>query len=236
MGRGYNQHCTLAYALDQIGERWTLLIVRELLAGPRRYTDLAQGLVTVPSNVLASRLRDMEGLGLVERKRLPAPAESVIVYELTEEGAALSDAVAALSRWGMRSIPPTTDGRTVRARWLLPVMEARFDPRAAAGVSEAYQLQIDDGEFVHFTVDDGHGNAMPGPATDPAVAVCADAETLVALANGAITIPEALDRGAKIEGAPDAIQRMLEILPPPARSAATPPAVSVLGGNEADRK
>ena len=132
MTRSYNQHCTLAHALDLVGERWTLLIVRELLAGPRRYTDLANGLVTVPSNVLAARLRDMEALGLVERKPLPAPAESVNVYELTEDGAALGDAVAALSRWGMRSLPPTTDGRSLRAHWLMPVMEARFDPAAAA--------------------------------------------------------------------------------------------------------
>ncbi len=215
MSRGYNQHCTLAHALDLIGERWTLLIVRELLAGPRRYTDLAHGLVTVPSNILASRLRDMEALGLVARKRLPAPAESVIVYELTEEGAALSDAVTALSRWGMRSLPPTTDGRAIRARWLIPVMEARFDPQAAAGVNESFQLQVDGEEPVHFTVQDGQGKAFPGPAPEPAVTVSANAETLVALANGAVTITEATTRGAKVEGAPDAIRRMLAILPPP---------------------
>ena len=215
MVRHYNQHCTLAYALDQIGERWTLLIVRELLDGPRRYTDLARGLVTVPSNILASRLRDMETLELVARKRLPAPAENVVVYELTEEGAALSDAIAALSRWGMRSLPPTTDGRALRARWLIPVMEARFDPGAAAGVNDSYQLQVDEEEPVHFIVRDGHGQALPGPAPEPTVSISADAETLVALANGAITIPKAISRGAKIQGAPDAIQRMLEILPPP---------------------
>lgn len=191
------------------------MIVRELLAGPRRYTDLAQGLVTVPSNILASRLRDMEALGLVARNRLPAPAESVIVYELTEDGAALSDAIAALSRWGMRSLPPTTDGRAIRARWLIPVMEARFYPEAATGVNESYELRVDDEESVHFTVRDGHGKALPGPVPEPAVTVSADAETLVALANGAITIPDATSRGARIEGAPEAIQRMLAILPPP---------------------
>lgn len=220
MARGYNQHCTLAHALDLVGERWTLLIVRELLAGPRRYTDLAAGLVTVPSNVLAARLRDMEALGLVERKPLPAPADSVNVYELTEDGAALADAVAALSRWGMRSLPPTTDGRSFRARWLILVMEARFDPEAAAGVNETYQLQVDGDESVHFTVEDGRGKASPGPANEPAVTVSADAETLVALANGAITIPEATARGARIEGSPDAIARMLTILPPPTTSIA----------------
>lgn len=220
MGRGYNQHCTLAHALDLVGERWTLLIVRELLAGPRRYTDLAHGLVTVPSNVLAARLRDMEALGLVERKRLPAPADSVTVYELTEDGAALADAVDALSRWGLRTLPSTAAGRSIRARWLIPVMEARFDPEAAAGVSESYQLQVDGEEAVHFTVEDGRGKAAPGLAPEPAVTVSADAETLVALANGAITIADATGRGARIEGAPDAIQRMLAILPPPATSIA----------------
>lgn len=215
LGRGYNQHCTLAHALDLVGERWTLLIVRELLAGPRRYTDLANGLVTVPSNILAARLRDLEALGLVARKPLPEPAASVTVYELTEEGVALSGAVTALSRWGMRSLPPTADGRTIRARWLMPVMEARFDPQAAAGVSESYQLEIDGEETVHFTVEDGEGKASPGPAPEPAVTVSADAETLVALANGAITIPDATAKGATIEGAPEAIRRMLAILPPP---------------------
>jgi len=215
MTRGYNQHCTLAHALDQVGERWTLLIIRELLPGPRRYTDLARGLVTVPTNVLASRLRDLEGLDLVTRRRLPAPAEQVVVYELTEEGAALADVIAALSRWGLRSLPPTTDGRAFRARWLMLVMEARFDPDAAAGVDESYQLQVEGDEPVHFAVRDGQGEARPGAVEDAAVSVSADAETLVALANGAVSIPDAIGRGAQIEGAPDAIRRMLAILPPP---------------------
>src|SRR2546422_10714284 len=83
MAHAYDQHCGLAHALDLVGERWTLLIVRELLAGPRRYTDLAAGLVSVPSNVLATRLREMESRGLVCRRTLPAPAASVVVYELT---------------------------------------------------------------------------------------------------------------------------------------------------------
>lgn len=215
MARGYNQHCTLAHALDRIGERWTLLIVRELLAGPQRYTDLARGLVTVPTNVLASRLRDLDALELVKRRRLPAPAEQVVVYELTEEGAALSDVVAALSRWGLRSLPLTTDGRAFRARWLMLVMEARFNPDAAVGVNESYQLQVEDDEPVHFTVQDGRGEARPGTVQNAAVSITADAETLVALANGAVSIPDAISRGARIDGAGDAIQRMLAILPAP---------------------
>jgi alkyl sulfatase BDS1-like metallo-beta-lactamase superfamily hydrolase len=170
----------------------------------------------VPTNVLASRLRDLEALELVTRRRLPAPADQVLVYELTEEGAALSGAVAALARWGQRTLPRTTDGKVFRARWLILAMEARFNPEAAAGVNESYQLQVDDGEPVHFTVEDGRGQARAGSTREPAVSVKADAETLLALANGAITIPDATAKGAQIEGAPDAIQRMLEILPAPA--------------------
>ncbi len=216
MTRSYSQHCTLAHALDQVGERWTLLIVRELLTGPRRYTDLARGLVTVPTNILASRLHDLEAFKLVTRRRLPAPADQVVVYELTEEGAALSDAVAALARWGQRTLPPMADGRVFQARWLILAMEARFNPEAATGVNESYQLQIDDEEPVYFTVKDGNGQARPGTTPEPAVSVKADAETLLALANGAITIPDATAKGARVEGTPDAVQRMLEILPAPA--------------------
>src|SRR3979409_2522453 len=104
MARLYDQHCGLAHALDLIGERWTLLIVRELMAGPRRYTDLADGLVTVPTNVLAAPLKERERKGLVRRRRLSAPAASVVVYELTEDGESLSAAVTELARWGMRTL------------------------------------------------------------------------------------------------------------------------------------
>jgi len=214
LARGYRQHCALAHALDLIGERWTLLVVRELLTGPRRYTDLARGLVTVPTNVLAARLRAMEDQGLIAKRRLPAPAEQVVVYELTEEGESLSDAVSALAAWGLRTLPGSPDGAAFRARWLIPVMDARFDAAAAKNVDESYQLNVESDEPVHFTVRDGQGSGHAGCAEDPAVVVSADAETLLALADAQITIPQAMGRGARIEGSPAAIQRMLQILPP----------------------
>jgi DNA-binding HxlR family transcriptional regulator len=216
MPRSYAQHCALAHALDIVGERWTLLIVRELLVGPRRYTDLARGLVTVPSNVLAERLRHLEDAGLIARRRLPDPAEQVVVYELTEEGAQLSDAVAELAKWGLRSLPTSLGGRVFRSRWLILAMEARFDPIAAAGVNECYELSIPGEEPVHFEVRDGHGAGRTGAAEDPAVRVQADAETLLALASGALAPEEAPRHGAVIEGTPASVARMLRILPPPA--------------------
>jgi DNA-binding HxlR family transcriptional regulator len=134
---------SLAHALDLVGERWTLLVVRELLAGPRRYTDLADGLVSISTNVFAARLRELEGNGLVRRRRLPAPVASVSVYELTEEGESLADAVTELARWGMRTLPATTQGRPFRAHWLVLALRARFDPAAAVGVNESYEFDVE---------------------------------------------------------------------------------------------
>jgi len=213
VARRYNQHCGLAHALDVAGERWTFLIVRELMAGPRRYTDLAEGLVTVPTNLLAARLKQMEESGLVERRRLPAPADSVVVYELTEEGESLAPAVVALARWGMRTLPATPEGRPFQARWLVLALQARFEPGPAEGVSESYEFRIDADDVVHFAVRDGGGVAGMGPVADPAVVVAADADAFLALTAGAITPLDALARGARIEGEPAAIERMRQILP-----------------------
>ena len=213
MARSYDQHCALAHALDVVGERWTLLIVRELMAGPRRYTDLADGLVTVPTNVLAARLREMQAHGLVRRRRLAAPAASVVVYELTDEGESLGTTVIELARWGMRTLSQTTQGRPFRAHWLVLALRARFDPTAATGVNESYEFGIDGDDVVRFEVADGHGDARMGAAANPAVRVTADADTLAALTGGAISGPDALSRGARIEGDPAAIERMGSILP-----------------------
>jgi DNA-binding HxlR family transcriptional regulator len=213
MARSYDQHCSLAHALDLVGERWTLLIVRELLAGPQRFTDLAEGLVAVPSNVLTARLRDMEANDIVHRRQLPPPASSVTVYELTQDGRALSAAVTELARWGMRTLPGTTRGRPFHARWLVLALRTRFDPAAARGVTEAYEFCIDDDDVACLEVEHGEANARIGRATDPAVRISADADTLVSLSSGAITEEEAIARGARIEGKPRAIQRMRSILP-----------------------
>src|SRR3712207_6674695 len=98
-GRSYDQFCALAKALDVLGERWTLLVVRELLLGPKRYSDLLEGLPGIGTNLLATRLKTLEANGLVARRRLPAPAAST-VYELTDRGRGLEPALYELMRWG----------------------------------------------------------------------------------------------------------------------------------------
>jgi DNA-binding HxlR family transcriptional regulator len=226
MARTYDQHCGLAHALDLVGERWTLLIVRELLAGPRRYTDLSAGLISVPTNVLASRLREMEAGGLVRRRRLSPPASSVVVYELTAEGESLTGPITELARWGMRTLPPHTQGRPFRAHWLVLALQASFDPPAAEGVRETYEFTIEGDDVVSFEVSDGEGRARMGAAGDAAVRIRADAETLAGLTSGALGGAEALRRGALVEGSAAAIARLRRILPSRRLETVAPTAVA----------
>src|SRR5829696_8218104 len=110
--RSYNQYCGLSYALDMVGERWTLLIVRELIAGPRRFKDLLDGLPGISTNLLAERLRSLEQQGMIRRRTLPPPAGSA-VYELTALGQALEQTLLELGKWGSQFVPPSTEGATV---------------------------------------------------------------------------------------------------------------------------
>jgi DNA-binding HxlR family transcriptional regulator len=212
MARTYDQHCGLAHALDLLGERWSLLIVRELLAGPRRYTDLSEGLISIPTNVLASRLREMESGGLIHKRRLPPPASSVVVYELTSDGESLTGVITELARWGMRTLPPI-QGRPFRAHWLVLALQASFDPTAAEGVRESYEFTVEGDDVVSFDVTDGAGQARMGAARDAAVRIRADADTLAGLMSGEIEGAEALRRGALVEGSAAAITRLRRVLP-----------------------
>ena len=135
--RGYQQYCGLARALDVLGERWTLLLVRNLLLGPQRFTDLLEGLPGIGTNLLANRLRELKSAGLVARRELPPPAGSV-VYELTPRGRDLEPTVLALSRWGAVSLGRPRRGETYRPAWLLLSLRALFQPDAANGVREVY--------------------------------------------------------------------------------------------------
>jgi DNA-binding HxlR family transcriptional regulator len=132
--RSYDQYCAMARALDVIGDRWTLLLVRDLLVGPKRYGDLLEGLPGIGTNLLAARLRELEAAGIVERRVLPPPAGSA-VYELTEAGQALEPVAFALGRWGTRFLgSPRANDRLLPTPFFLG-MRARFSPPPAAGRS-----------------------------------------------------------------------------------------------------
>ncbi|MER5896062.1 helix-turn-helix domain-containing protein [Streptomyces sp. NPDC001876] len=197
--RSYDQFCATARALDSVGDRWTLLIVRELLAGPRRYTDLHADLPGVSTDVLASRLKDMEQSGLAVRRRLPPPAAAA-VYELTEHGRGLLPVLTALARWGTPELAERRPTDAVRAHWFaLPLLRA-MDGTKHAGVVE---VRLEEGEF-HIRTggdaqrDDAYGY---GPAAHPDARIVLDAELCLALGRGELTLAEAVAEGrAEVQG------------------------------------
>lgn len=121
--RSYRQYCAVAKSLDLVGDRWTLLIVRELLDGPQRYGDLSAALAPIATDMLASRLRDMEAHGLLRKHRMPKPA-SATVYELTDEGRSLEGVVDALARWGRRLVQTREPGDVLQPQWLARAVRA----------------------------------------------------------------------------------------------------------------
>jgi DNA-binding HxlR family transcriptional regulator/putative sterol carrier protein len=208
--RSYEQYCPAAKALDLVGERWTLLVVRELLLGPRRYGDLIEALPGIGTNLLAERLRRLEDAGFVQRRRLDPPAGST-VYQLTERGAGLEDVVLALARVGMAALGQPRREETFRPEWLTLTLRANFDPDAAHGVRETYELRVD-GQPVHVRVDRGRVEARSGPAAEPDLVLEAKAPALARLGRGELEPEEALTSGAlRVSGDPGALLRFLRV-------------------------
>ncbi|RRR80774.1 helix-turn-helix domain-containing protein, partial [Streptomyces sp. RP5T] len=185
--RSYDQYCSAARALDLVGDRWTLLIVRELLAGPRRYTDLHADLPGVSTDVLASRLKDMERDGLATRRRLPPPG-AAYVYELTPRGGELLPVLQALGAWGEAELGVRRPTDAVRAHWFaLPLL------RALEGEG-LVEVRLEEGEF-HLHVGAGQDGPAygDGPAPgEPDARLVLDAGTCEALGRGELSLPDAV--------------------------------------------
>src|SRR5688500_15145355 len=190
----YHQYCALARALDVAGDRWTLLIVRELVPGPRRFTDLLDGLPGVSRNLLTERLRDLEHDGIVVREELPPPAARQ-VYSLTDDGRDLAAAVGPLIAWGVRRMGDLEPADSFHPRWAAVAMSVLADQDAASGVHEAYQFVVGRWAF-HFVVDDGVIDVRDGQADDPAVTWTTDEETWAQIVSGALTPSAAVASGA----------------------------------------
>src|SRR3712207_6693341 len=171
--RSYNQYCGLAYALDIVGERWTLLIVRELMAGPRRFKDLHEGLPDISTNLLAERLKHLEQQGLLRRRVLPPPAGST-VYELTAVGQALEKTLLELGKWGSQFVPPSMEGVTVlRLGSYALTLKTFFRQEQAQGVDESYALHIDD-EVLEVRIKNGEIHVQQGEPRDVDMVLHAD--------------------------------------------------------------
>ena len=206
----YQQYCGLARALDVAGDRWTLLIVRELLLGPRRFTDLLDGLPGVSRNLLTERLRDLESDGVIVRQELPPPAARQ-VYELTDDGRDLADALVPLVAWGARRLGARERSETFRPQWAALAMLTFANRDAAKGVNETYQYVVGRWAF-HFKIEDGSIQLRDGQAQDPALTVTTDEDTWADIASGEITgSAAAARRRLKIVGDRKAAARLKEI-------------------------
>ncbi len=211
-GRRYRQYCAVARGLDIVGERWTLLIVRDLLTGPKRYKDLLAGLPGIGTNLLAARLRELEEQDIVTRRVLPPPAGST-VYELTEVGQALEPAITALGRWGYRFLGARRQDDFLSTNAYLLAMRAAFRPDAAAGVAARYSYELRVGaQVLDVRVTDGHCTTSEGQPGAPDVVMTLDVGTLGALLQGELSPQQALASGrVGVEGDAAALQRFVSM-------------------------
>jgi DNA-binding HxlR family transcriptional regulator/putative sterol carrier protein len=212
--RSYGEACRFAYALDVVGERWALLVVRELLLGPKRFTDLRTGLPHASSNILSERLRDLEHGGVIQRRKLPPPAASS-VYELTEWGRELEPIVTKLGAWGARS-PIAPDSQEIGPDSVILALRSLFDDEAASELTATYGLRIGENRF-RVEVTDGELELGRGAAKDSAATIAlADAPTFAAILAGQLALDEALAAGAaQVEGSKQAAKRFLRLFPMP---------------------
>jgi DNA-binding HxlR family transcriptional regulator/putative sterol carrier protein len=209
--RTYGQYCALARALDVVGDRWTLLIVRELMFGQRRFADLLDGLPGISRNLLTERLRSLEADGIIVREALPPPAARQ-VYELTGDGRDLADAVVPLVAWGARRLGTRKPGESFRPHWAALAMATFADREAARGVNETYQYLVGDTAF-HFIVRDGSIQLRYGRAHSPAVTLTTDEDTWARMASGKTTGSAAAAAGTlTLTGDHQARTRLAKIL------------------------
>jgi DNA-binding HxlR family transcriptional regulator/putative sterol carrier protein len=213
--RSYGQYCGLAYALELVGERWALLVVRDLIRGPKRYTDLRQGLPRIPSNVLSARLKELEQAEIVCRRLLPRP-ETGVVYELTEYGRELEDVVLRLGLWGAKTLAEPRPEDTLNVDSLLLALRATFRPEAARGLRASYELRLGD-IVLHARVDNGALEVGEGPLAEADLALETDL-TIRALMTGELSPREALKTGrVRAKGKRALFERFVELFHIPPR-------------------
>jgi DNA-binding HxlR family transcriptional regulator len=208
-GKTYDQYCPVAHTLDVVGERWTLLIVRDLLMGPKRYTDLRAGLPGIATDILTARLRTLEEAGFVRRRDLPRPAPAT-VYELTPEGLELRHPVLALGRVSVSTLGEPQPGEDVRAERVVIGLRVSFHRERFADLTETYELTLD-GEPFTVEVRDGGVVTSPGGASRPAIRLRCSTNTLVALLTAKLSVARALSgERVELEGDRKALARFVE--------------------------
>jgi DNA-binding HxlR family transcriptional regulator len=198
MAKRYEQYCPMAHALDLVGDRWTLLVIRDLMHGPKRYTDLVDRLPGIGTNILAARLRDLEGHGILVRRTLPPPAASK-VYELTDYGRELRPAMRELALWGARSLGPPAEEGELFDGWLANAMDVVIARLAPPG-----RFEFRAGDEIASLVD---GEVVDGPIEDADVRVAGDPDGIYAL-----FVDRCLDL-VSIEGDQKLLEELLDVAP-----------------------
>lgn len=206
--RVYGQYCGFARGLELVGERWALMIVRDLLVSPKRFSDLQRGLPGIPTNILTSRLKEMESAGIVQRRLLARP--NGVVYELTATGAALEPAVAALGRWGAKLLGQPRPHEVITVDSLVTALRTTFQPKAAKDVTVSFELRM--GEIVlHARVERGRLSAGPGPLPNADLSI-ATGPALRDLLAGELPAREALAKGlVKLRGPKRLLDRFVNL-------------------------
>jgi DNA-binding HxlR family transcriptional regulator len=199
MAKKFEQYCPVAHALELVGERWSLLIVRELLKGPKRYTDLADALPRIGTNVLAARLKELEACEVIVKRRLPPPTPAQ-VYELTPYGVALRPIVRELARWGLHSLPAPRDDENLAPGWLPDALETFFAPVAPDG---SFEFRI--GDEVAALVD---GEVVAASVEEPDVLLEASPRAFYYL------FVERRWDGIDVEGDPELLEQLLDAAAP----------------------
>ncbi len=216
--RTYRDPCGIARALDLVGERWALLIVRELLLGPKRFTDLRAGLPELGPDVLSQRLRELEAAGVVGRETLPPPAASR-VYVLSDWGEQLEPVVLALGRWGSRAPFPDAYGE-LGVDAIVLALKTLFDPTIDQWLSAVYELRFADQSF-RLTIVGGALTIDRGTVENPIAMIATDTATLAGVLWHRESLAKALRSGAIVlEGSREAVDRLFALFPPPVPASA----------------
>jgi DNA-binding HxlR family transcriptional regulator/putative sterol carrier protein len=212
--RSYGDACGIARALDLVGERWALMVVRELLLGPKRFTDIRSGLPHVSPDVLAQRLRDLEQAGIVNHRRLPPPFAAQ-VYELTARGRALEPVLIELGRWGGANAPEPSDDMCMSQDSYIVSLRTLFDSTRAGAFAARIELDLGDERF-RVVIADGEVEAERGVLPDADAAIVTDPRTLLDVLHGHRALADTLEAGElRIEGDRRKARRFTELFPLP---------------------
>ena len=209
--RSYGQHCGLAYALDLVGERWSLLIIRELLTGPKRFKSLLTQLPGIGPTLLTARLRKLTAEGIVHHATLPPPA-SVGAYALTDRGEALRPSLVHLTRWGLESLPDAADDEAFHPGSALMMLQAAFREEVSTGVFDEVEFWVGDDTF-YIVIRDGSLETRLGTAPRPHCVIRSDPATFRMVLSGEYGLREAARSGRlSVSGGADTWNRTVSAL------------------------